>query len=160
MLSSPGLGGERDRVRVREATASDAGALTSLVRSSAAYAGEYRRIVREVEVTAAYIARNRVRVAELPGGKAAGFYALVSGTEGAELDLMFVSDDARGLGVGRLLFEDMRDVALASGQRSVLIAAHPPAEGFYARMGAIKVGTQPPGGRASWGRPRMELPLA
>lgn len=160
MLSSPEVGDELDMARVREATARDADALTSLVRNSAAYAGRYREIVREVEVSAGYIARNLVRVCDLPDGTVAGFYALVCGPEGAELDLMFVSEDAQGSGVGRLLFEDMRETARAFGHDSVLIVAHPPAEGFYTRMGAIRVGTQPPGGRTSWSRPRMELRLA
>lgn len=141
---------------VREASPGDCEALTRLVRGSSEYSGAYRAIVRDLAISPGYVAANHVVVAEIDG-RVVGFYALVCGAEGPELDLMFVSDDARGSGVGAALFGHMRERARSLGYGSVLIVAHPPAEGFYARMGAVRVGTRPPSGRVTWSRPRMEL---
>lgn len=89
----------------------------------------------------------------------AGFYALVSDEGGAELDFMFVADKAQGLGIGRLLFGHMKNTARTLGHDRVLIVSHPPAEPFYAKMGAVTVDRKPPSGRVMWSRPRMRLGL-
>jgi len=51
------------------------------------------------------------------------------------------------------------DNKLPVGHRSVLIVSHPPAEPFYAKMGAVTVDREPPSGRVMWSRPRMRLEL-
>lgn len=99
-------------VLLRPARATDAERLTELVRTSPAYAGEYRRIVAGVTVTAEQLARDVAIVAERAGA-VLGFYILTlndgpaAGSPDAarppELDLLFVDPAAQGAGVGRQL---------------------------------------------------------
>ncbi|MFJ8675825.1 GNAT family N-acetyltransferase [Streptomyces sp. NPDC093589] len=92
------------------------------------------------------------------GGVVLGFYALV--VESAELDLMFVADAAQGRGIGRLLIEHMKGEARSAGLDAVRIVSHPPSEGFYRSVGALRIGTlaaAPP--VVMWDRPELTLPV-
>jgi GNAT superfamily N-acetyltransferase len=144
-------------IAFRRAARSDAPALTALMHASSAYAGEYARILQGYAVTPAQLRRDLVYVAEA-GGSPAGFYGLTLGDE-PELDLMFVADGMQGTGLGRRLFEHMRAQAAARGIASVRIVSHPPAAGFYRRMGAVDIGTAPASGKATWERPVLSLPI-
>lgn len=91
-------------------------------------------------------------------GRLLGFYSLI--LDPPELDLMFVADDAQGAGIGRLLIGHMREEAHAAGLTEVRIVSHPPAEGFYASVGAQRTGTvraAPPA--VMWDRPALVLPV-
>ena len=125
------------------------------MQASRAYEGEYHRILDGYAVTEEQLLRHRVFVAEADEN-ILGFYSLIVEGE-AELDLMFVSDAAQGIGAGRALFEHMRGVARGAGVRSLLIVSHPPSVGFYERMGAVRVGERPPSGRINWSRPMLRL---
>jgi GNAT superfamily N-acetyltransferase len=88
-----------------------------------------------------------------------GFYSLILAPP--ELDLMFVADDAQGLGIGRLLVGHLRDEAKCAALNGVRIVSHPPAEGFYRSVGARRTGTlaaNPP--VVMWDRPELVLPIA
>lgn len=103
-----------------------------------------------------YIEAHRVFAAVGEGEGVLGFYALV--VSPPELDLMFVGDDAQGLGIGRLLIAHLRDEARRAGLSDVRVVAHPPAEGFYRSVGAERTGTvaaSPPA--VMWDRPEMTL---
>jgi GNAT superfamily N-acetyltransferase len=146
-------------VRIRRAVAADADALTALTQRSRAYDGPYRTILDGYAITPAQIARDEVHVA-VDDAWLLGYFSLVVGADtGAELDLLFVDDAAQGRGVGALLFAHMRLCATARGVHNVRIVSHPPAEAFYLRMGARRVGEQPPHGRVTWSRPLLELML-
>jgi GNAT superfamily N-acetyltransferase len=146
---------------VRRAVAADSQALTDLTRSSSAYAGEYRAILDGLAITPAQIERDLYYLVEDDHGGTVGYYSLLAHDDGlAELDLLFVADHAQGGGLGALLFRHMDQ----GGARTRLHArahrlASPPAEPFYLRMGAQRVGTQPPQGRVTWTRPLLELLL-
>lgn len=142
---------------VRRAGTEDAALLNAIVQGSSAYDGDYRSILDNYVITPAQIGADQMHVAE-EGGVALGFYSLVLG-DTPELDLMFVTDEAQGKGVGRLLFDHMRGVAAAHGVRAVKIVSHPPAVGFYRGMGAIEVGWAYPTGTATWVRPILSLPI-
>ncbi|MEV0279032.1 GNAT family N-acetyltransferase [Streptomyces sp. NPDC050610] len=164
-------------VTVRRATAKDAKRLTGLVRKSSAYQGQYAAMVAGYTVGPDYIESHRVFLAVEgagadgagvdgtgggpgPGGTGAvlGFYALV--VEPPELDLMFVSDAAQGLGIGRLLVRHMTAEARAAGLESVRVVSHPPAEGFYRSVGARPVGVIPANPPAVlWDRPELVFPI-
>ncbi|MEU5191854.1 GNAT family N-acetyltransferase [Streptomyces klenkii] len=144
---------------IRRATAADAAHLTELVRGSGAYQGGYAAMVADYEVTAEYVAANEVYVAEGTDERLLGFYALLLGPP-AELDLMFVADDAQGLGVGRRLATHMQERARAAGLASVRVVSHPPSEGFYRSVGAIRTGTVPAALPAiTWERPELRFAL-
>ncbi|MFE4828582.1 GNAT family N-acetyltransferase [Streptomyces sp. NPDC056672] len=163
------FGGEA--VRIRRAVARDAKRLTTLVRRSRAYEGPYAPMIAGYRVGPDYIEAHEVFVAIGPGGRILGFYALVllspatpapvtATPATAELDLMFVADDAQGLGIGRRLIEHMKAGAREAGLDRVRIVSHPPAEGFYRSVGARRTGTEaanPPA--VMWDRPELLLPV-
>ncbi|MFF4171900.1 GNAT family N-acetyltransferase [Streptomyces sp. NPDC001744] len=147
-------------ITVRRATADDSRRLTRLVRGSRAYRGDYAAMVEGYRVGGSYIEHHAVFVAADGGGegRVLGFYALL--VDEAELDLAFVADEAQGLGIGRLLMEHMTARARAAGLGSVKVVAHPPAEEFYLRTGAVRTGTVPPSGRVHWERPELRYDVA
>lgn len=144
---------------IRRAIAADAGALTALMRAASAYHGDYAAILDGYAVSPAQIAVDHVFVCE-DGVSLLGFYSLTCRGDAPELDLMFVADAAQGRGIGAALFAHMNDHARALGIARVTIVSHPPAEHFYRRMGAERVGTQPPAGRVAWARPILVLDVA
>ncbi|MCX5401406.1 GNAT family N-acetyltransferase [Streptomyces sp. NBC_00102] len=112
-----------------------------------------------------------------------GFYSLVLDTNGpdgpdgpngpngtgeprgsaatGELDLMFVADAAQERGIGRLLIAHLRKEAARAGLDAVRVVSHPPAEGFYRRVGAERTGTVPATPPyVMWDRPELTLPIA
>jgi len=141
--------------QVRTAVPSDLRAMNALMHGSRAYQGEYYRIIENYFVTADTLDHNAVFVAERDGALL-GFYSLVVEGE-ADLDLMFVSDAAQGLGVGRAMIEHMKRTAREHGFDAVTIGAHPPAAGFYERMGAVRCGISDPLPYVSWERPLLKL---
>jgi GNAT superfamily N-acetyltransferase len=145
------------RIDIRRAEARDLDAIDALIHGSRAYQGEYYAIIEGFHMTADYLAHNDVYVAERDG--VLGFYSLVLDGH-ADLDLMFVSDTAQGLGIGRALFSHMKRTARQSGHCDVLIGSHPPSVGFYERMGAVRCGSAPPLPRVSWERPLLKLSTA
>lgn len=142
---------------IRAAQPRDLDSINALMHASSAYQGEYYRIIENYFVTADYLARNKVFVAER-GNELLGFYGLIVDGE-PDLDLMFVADVAQGLGMGRALFEHMKQTARTRGIASVQIGSHPPAVGFYESMGAVRVGMCPPLKNVTWERPLLKLDL-
>ncbi|MFD7283412.1 GNAT family N-acetyltransferase [Streptomyces sp. NPDC059862] len=141
---------------IRRAVAQDAERLTRLIQESGAYRGKYGSIISGYRVTADYIARHRVFVAVDAVGRPLGFYALV--LEPPELDLAFVADSAQGRGIGRLLIEHMVGQAREAGLTDVRVVSHPPAEEFYRRLGAERVGTVAPSPpKVAWERPELRF---
>ncbi len=65
-----------------------------------------------------------------------GFSVVLSVEDAAcELDDLFVEPDSMGLGVGRLLVEDVAARAATEGANRVTVTANPRALGFYERLG-------------------------
>ncbi|MEV7403529.1 GNAT family N-acetyltransferase [Streptomyces sp. NPDC091267] len=158
-VTQPGRRALGEDVRIRRATARDAKRLTRLVRGSRAYEGPYAPMVAGYRVGPDYIETHRVfAVVGQDTGRLLGFYSLV--LDPPELDLMFVADGAQGAGVGRLLIAHLRDEARDAGLTGVRIVSHPPAEGFYRSVGALRTGTEraaPPA--VMWDRPELMLPV-
>jgi GNAT superfamily N-acetyltransferase len=144
-----------DAIVLRRAGAGDVALLNAIVHGSESHKGAYAAMLEGYAITAAQVARDHFVLAEDDGG-ALGFYSLITGAV-PELDLMFVVDRAHGRGIGAVLFEDMRAVARRLGIDEVLIVSHPPAAGFYERMGAVRVGVKPAVGRVTWDRPMLKL---
>ncbi|MGN6313859.1 MAG: GNAT family N-acetyltransferase [Rhodanobacteraceae bacterium] len=138
-------------ILIRRAHADDAPALTALMHDSSAYRGEYAAILADYAISPAQIARDAMFVAE-DADAPLGFYSLANVEGEPELDLLFVSDAAQGRGLGALLFRHMLDTARALDIGVIKIVSHPPAEGFYRRMGAKRIGTTKPSGRVAWPR--------
>lgn len=144
-------------VVLRPGRAADAPALNALIQASGAYQGDYAPMLQGYAVTAEQIGRDLFTLAE-GGGEVLGFYSLIVEGE-PELDLMFVADAAQGTGLGARLFRHMAAEARRLGIEAVKIVANPPAEGFYRRMGAERIGTKLPKGRVTWKQPILYLRL-
>ncbi|MFH8555957.1 GNAT family N-acetyltransferase [Streptomyces celluloflavus] len=155
----------RDAVEIRRAMAGDAKRLTRMVRTSRAYEGHYASMVAGYQVGPDYIEAHRVFVAVAGdggaadgGGRVLGFYGLL--LDRAELDLMFVADDAQGYGIGRRLIAHMLEEARRAGLTGVRVVSHPPSEGFYRSVGAVRTGTVPPNPPVvPWERPELSFPV-
>src|SRR4051812_27147684 len=80
----------------------------------------------------------RVDVADVDGD-IVGMVRLESGC----IEDLFVEPAAIGTGVGRALFRHVVRRAAAEGMARLSIDADPNAEGFYASMGAVRVGEAP-----------------
>lgn len=89
------------------------------------------------------------------GDEIVGVYALLFAGADCELEHFWIAPSRIGKGVGRTLFAHAVDRCRAIGVRRLWINADPNAEGFYARMGARRVGEVPstPAGRTL---PRLE----
>ena len=82
------------------------------------------------------------------GGQALGVYRLAGAGPEGDLEDLWLDPDLIGRGYGRRLFEHALSTARALGFESLLIEADPNAEGFYAAMGASRIGTRrSPSGR-------------
>jgi GNAT superfamily N-acetyltransferase len=139
---------------VRRAVPADLVTINGITRASSSYQGDYQAMVQGIEVTPETLERDHCFVA-VEGGQVLGYYSLM--LDPPDLDLMFVADAAQGRGVGRLLIEHLRTHARGLGIDAVRIVSHPPAATFYERMGAVRVGTKPAQGRATWDRPVLRL---
>ena len=141
--------------QLRRAAKADLPRLNALMKSVRAYQGVYGTILENYALGDVQLQRDRIFLAE-DGGNILGFYSLIVVGE-PELDLMFVADAAQGTGLGKILFDHMRETARAHRIASVLIVSHPPSAGFYERMGAVRDGMKQPSGGATWDRPILRL---
>ena len=142
------------QVTISRASAQDAQLLTDLCHASSSYQGQYAEAISTVELTPGYVAENLVFLAVDQDARLVGFYSLIR--DPAELDMLFVSDEAQGQGIGRLLVDHMLEQSRLIGLAGVRVVSHPPAEGFYRRVGARRTGTvpaKPP--MTTWDRPEL-----
>ena len=134
------MGGE---VRVRRAGPGDAGALGRIAFAAKGhwgYPGRWMELWRPgLEVSPGFVRDNEVYVA-VSGGEPVGFYALVGGGRGLDLEHLWVLPARIGTGLGRKLFGHAMRRAQELGAKTVTIESDPNAEGFYLRMGARRAG--------------------
>jgi GNAT superfamily N-acetyltransferase len=91
-----------------------------------------------------------------------GFFSFlpVERPDTLDLDHFWVLPEAQGKGVGRLVFERTVLEARKAGTRRMTITAEPRAEGFYLKMGAVRIcGKQTVAGGENHLLPLLELPL-
>lgn len=72
------------------------------------------------------------------------FYSITPITgDRSELEDCWVAPQYIGQGYGRILFNHLVRTLRSSGCSSLLIESDPHAEGFYRRMGAVRIGEKP-----------------
>jgi GNAT superfamily N-acetyltransferase len=115
----------------------------------------------DLTITPQFISQHEVFVA-MVDQVIVGCCALVLTGSLAEIEHMWVRPEHMGSGIGRALFEHAKRRAEQSGAQVLELSADPHAEGFYARMGAERVGKIPGGmtGREDRVLPRMRINLA
>jgi len=114
----------------------------------------------ELTITPEFITENEVFVA-LIDGQVAGCCALVIADSLAEIEHMWMRPEHMGSGIGRALFEHAKHRAKERGARALELSADPNAEGFYAHMGAKRIGEVSAGmsGQENRTLPRMRMAL-
>jgi|SRR5579883_215096 GNAT superfamily N-acetyltransferase len=138
-----------DAYKIRGARPEEQRELTRLCVRATIHAGHdddfIDRSMPALTITLPLINSNYVRVAEDASSKVAGVvWVLPTGLQGiALLHGLFVDPAHWKRGIGRVLFEDA--VASSKGMKAgaLMIYAEPSSEGFYKRMGAIRIGEGP-----------------
>ena len=130
-------------VSIRRAIPDDAATLTRLARQAKASWGYPSELLSlwesELLVTRQFIAENAVFNA-VSDEAILGFCALCRCDEGLELEHMWVRTDRLGEGIGRALWAHVATYLEDVGADSLRIVSDPNAEGFYLKMGAVRVG--------------------
>ena len=134
--------------RIRDACPEEASALAALQRRSSDVWEEYRALLAAnpdaIEPPHKAIAEGRVRVAVDTSQQQLGFSVVLPVQRGrCELDDLFVEPESMGLGVGRLLVDDVASRAAAAGAGFIDVIANPNAVGFYERVGFRITGQVP-----------------
>jgi len=130
-------------VQIRRATPDEAPTLTAIAHAAKRCWGYPEEWIErwKVDLTIApdFIANNEVFVA-IVRDEIAGCCALVVNDSPAEIEHMWIKPEHIGSGVGRALFDHVRDRANNLHLPALELSADPNAEGFYAHMGAARVG--------------------
>jgi len=136
-------------VTIRAATAADAGTIVQMIRALA----EYEHLLDRVRITEADVVRDgfgprpcfECLLAEHEG-EAIGFalymsdYSTFDGRPGIFVEDLFVTEAARGWGVGRMLLARLAALARERGGGSLSLMALDwnPARAFYDRLGFVE----------------------
>lgn len=150
-------------VVLRPARPEEAGELSALALRSKGhwgYSAAFLEACRdELTVTPERCAQGRVTVA-VRDGRVLGFHAVQGSPPEGELSALFVDPPAIGTGLGGRLLRDALGAAARAGFRRLVLDADPGAASFYARHGALVVGTSPSGSVPGRVLPRMVFELA
>ena len=147
---------------IRRATGDDTPTLTAIARAAKAHWGYPAEWLAgwavELTFSPSDLERADCFVIE-QDGQLLGFSATLPGVPRWTLDHVWVLPEAMGRGLGRRLVAHALDRAIAAGASGLEIESDPNAEGFYARLGARRVGWRavPVPGAADRRLPRLEL---
>jgi GNAT superfamily N-acetyltransferase len=147
---------------IRRARASDARRLTAVAHAAKRTWGYPERWIGlwqdDLTVPRSFVRTHPVFCA-VRGRRVVAFYGLSRSGDEFELEHLWVDPDHMGTGVGRRLFRHALATVRARRGRTLRIAADPHAEGFYAGLGARRVGVVPsrPAGRTL---PLLEVRMA
>lgn len=149
---------------IRRARPDEAEALTALALRAKAYWPYDEAMMavfrRSLVIAPAYIADHLALVHET-GGSVDAVGVLRSGGEtDMELDHLWVDPPAIGRGVGHRLFLAFADEARRGGAARIVLNSDPFAEGFYRRLGAVRIGDHPVAEIPGRVLPRMAFSLA
>jgi N-acetylglutamate synthase-like GNAT family acetyltransferase len=133
-------------VQIRRAQLSEAAQLSALAMRSKALWGYDAAFM---EACRAPLTVAPERIAKSPfyvldeGGTVTGFYGLSGSPPRGEIEFLFIEpENVRG-GRGRQLVRHALIIARRLGFDEIDVASDPSAEGFYAAMGALRIGEAP-----------------
>ena len=131
-------------IRIRNADPGEVDVLTEIAHRAKRHWGYPEAWIRlwktDLTYTDATLRESIVIVAERD--RVCGVASLsVDHSRTAEIEGLWVDPDSMGRGVGRALFNELARRARAAGAEAIRIASDPQAEGFYLRMGAVRVGS-------------------
>jgi GNAT superfamily N-acetyltransferase len=151
-------------IEIRRAQPSEAEVLTAIAHAAKRHWNYRADWIDEwqldLTITPDFITDNEVFVA-LVDDQIAGCCALVLTDTLAEIEHMWMRPEHMGSGIGRALFEHAKRRAEERGANVLELSADPNAEGFYAHMGAKRIGEIPAGMAGEEDRvlPRMRINL-
>jgi GNAT superfamily N-acetyltransferase len=132
-----------DEPVIRPARAGEAATLSALALRSKAHWGYDAAFMERVRPILTFseddLVASPVYVLDA-GGTALGMYRLTGAPPTGELEDLWLLPDAIGHGSGRRMFQHALATARTLGFEELTIEAEPNAEGFYAAMGATRVG--------------------
>jgi N-acetylglutamate synthase-like GNAT family acetyltransferase len=128
---------------IRRATIDDTTVLTNIAHAAKRYWGYPEDWIKqwqhELTISNDFVIENEVYLLT-SDDEVRGFYALVVGSEKAELEHLWVAPRYIGTGVGKELFIHAMRQAASRDVSEVELSADPNAEGFYKKMGAHRIG--------------------
>lgn len=129
---------------IRPAIPDEANELTELAFLSKAHWGYSKKWLEswrnELTVTPEMIMKSIAFVAEL-NGKIVGFWCRsISESQNPSPGMLFIHPDHMGKGLGKKLWESIKQDAILRGIKSFTIEADPNAVPFYLKLGAEKIG--------------------
>jgi ribosomal protein S18 acetylase RimI-like enzyme len=130
-------------MQIVRALPEDAETLTEIAHSAKRHWGYPERWIgawRDILTMRPEFLTANVAFSAVEDGRAVGFYVLTTGTDGIHLDHLWILPAAMNRGIGRSLFVHAVAQTRDLGFRTIKIEADPNAEGFYRRMGALRVG--------------------
>ena len=143
------------RLEIRRADPKEADTLTEIAHAAKRHwnypESWIQRWQADLTITREFITTHEVFAATIHG-EIVGCCALVVTDSLAEIEHMWIRPEQMGSGVGRALFKHARARAIDRGANVLELSADPYAEGFYARMGAKRIGEIPAN---MDGRPRV-----
>jgi len=151
-------------IEIRGARANDAETLTTIAHAAKRHWNYPEHWIEQwkldLTITPEFIAENEVFVA-MVNQEIVGCCALVVSESLAEIEHMWLKPEHMGSGIGRALFEHAKQRAEQRGASVLELSADPNAEGFYAKMGAQRIGEISAGmhGREDRTLPRMRMKL-
>ena len=130
-------------IQIRRARPDEAETLTAIAHAAKSHWGYPEEWIEQwkpdLTVTTDFIAENEMFVAIIDDEIGGCGALVIEGTQ-AELEHMWILPRYMGAGVGRSLFEKIRDRARELNVSGFEISSDPNAEGFYERMGATRIG--------------------
>src|SRR5687768_15556726 len=134
------------RIEIRRANPDEADTLTEIAHAAKRHwkypESWIQQWQAELTISGEFIRTHEMFAATI-NGAVVGCCALVMTDSLAEIEHMWIRPKQMGNGVGRALFEYVRARAVERGANALELSADPYAEGFYARMGAKRVGEIP-----------------
>jgi len=151
------------RIEIRRANPEEADTLTEIAHAAKRHWNYPESWIRQwqtdLTITREFIVTHEVFAATIDGD-IVGCCALVLTDSLAEIEHMWIRPEQMGSGLGRALFEHARARAVERGANALELSADPYAEGFYARMGAKRIGEIPADmGGEPRALPRMRIEL-
>ena len=129
-------------IQIRRAQPNEAATLTEIAHAAKRHWGYPENWIEhwkdDLTITPDFIANNEMYVATI-GEEIAGCCALVMSDSLAELEHLWIRPAHMGNGVGRALFHQIVERATHLKATGLEISSDPNAEGFYKRMGAIRI---------------------
>jgi GNAT superfamily N-acetyltransferase len=135
--------GKNDLLKIVHATPDQAEALTQIAFTAKRHWGYPERWIQIwsplLTITPEFLEKHETYVAYIDG-QPVGFYAISKENEKANVEHLWVLPGYMGKGIGAELFRYMLSRCKELGVHALEVESDPNAQGFYERMGAIKVG--------------------